>query len=155
MERMGALDRNRLEEAANAYFAQLVREVDRPRDLPVDDYDNALALQIEQTESEIESQDHHLTVHTYTDGDRIAARAMLKPMGVDFDELEADGQLAALNHVVRAKRQQMRYLLHSLQTPVSRFTADDELFSRRNVTPSASDPTPPVAPRQMVLRPDC
>jgi len=49
-------------------------------------------------------------------------------MGVDFDELGPDGKLAAMNHVVRAKRQQMRYLPHSLQNPAGRFVPDDEVF---------------------------
>lgn len=65
MARAGVLDRDRLEEAANAYFAQLVREVDQPRDFPADDYDNALAVQIEQSENEIERYDGHLTAHSY------------------------------------------------------------------------------------------
>jgi len=55
MARAGVLDRDRLEEAANAYFAQLVREVDQPRNLPADDFDNALAIQIEHTEAELAS----------------------------------------------------------------------------------------------------
>lgn len=154
MARAGVLDRDRLEEAANAYFAQLVREVDQPRDFPADDYDNALAYQIEQTEGEIERQDSNLTVHSYTDGDRDAARAMLKPMGVDFDDLEPDGQLAALNHVLRAKRQQMRYLLHSLQSPASRFTPDDELFSQLPTTPSVLPQKIPPETLPRLLRPE-
>lgn len=154
MARSGVLDRDRLEEAANAYFAQLVREVDQPRDFPADDYDNTLAYQIEQTEGEIERQDSNLTVHSYTDGDRDAARAMLKPMGVDFDDLGPDGQLAALNHVLRAKRQQMRYLLHSLQTPASRFDPDDQLFASRLAVPVAAGAVPPAAPGPKIIRPD-
>ena len=148
------LDRDTLEEAANAYFAQLVREVDQPRDLPADDYDNALAVQIEQSENEIERYDGHLTAHSYTNGDRHAARAMLKPMGVDFDDLGPDGQLAALNHVVRTKRQQMRYLLHSLQTPASRFKPDDELFASRLTVPVTVGTVAAAAPVPKIIRPD-
>ncbi|MCY1670182.1 hypothetical protein OVA07_04060 [Novosphingobium sp. SL115] len=154
MARAGMLDRDTLEEAANAYFAQLVREVDQPRDLPADDYDNALAVQIEQSENEIERYDGHLRAHSYTDGDRNAARAMLKPMGVDFDELGPDGQLAALSHVVRAKRQQMRYLLHGLQTPASQFIADDELFGSRSLAPAVQAALPASDPKPGLLRPE-
>lgn len=148
MRGMGALDRDRLEEAANAYFAQLLREVDQPRHLPAEDYDNALAFQIEQAETELERQDEHLTAHAYLEGDRNAARAILRPMGVDFDQLDQDGQLAAMSHVVRAKRQQMRYLLHSLQNPASRFVPDDAVFSARSDVPpmqASASPTPPAA----------
>lgn len=154
MARAGVLDRDRLEEAANAYFARLVKEVDQPRDLATDDFDNALARQIEQTEIEIERQDGHLTAHSYTDGDRSAARAMLKPMGVDFDDLAPDGQLVALSHVVRAKRQQMRYLLHSLQTPASRFAPDDELFSNRLPAPIMKEALALAAPGPKIIRPE-
>lgn len=152
MARSGMLDRDALEEAANAYFAQLVREVDQPRDLPSNDYDNALAFQIERAEEEIERQNDHLTAHSYSDGDRNAARAMLRPMGVDFDELVPDGQLAALNHVVRAKRQQMRFLLHSLQTPASRFTSDDELFASRLAPAVRMEAMALSAPASKVVR---
>lgn len=148
------LDRDALEEAANAYFVQLVREVDLPRDLPSNDYDNALAFQIEQAEEEISRHNDHLTAHSYSDGDRNAARTMLRPMGVDFDELEPDGQLAALNHVVRAKRQQMRFLLHSLQTPASRFATDDELFSSSLAPAVRMEAMAPTATAPKAIRPD-
>ena len=110
------LDRDTLEEAANAYFAQLVGEI-LPPELPDAGFDEALDYQIELTEGELGKCHARMVSSQFTDGDRKAARAMLKPMGVDFDDLGPDGQVAALCHVVRAKRQQMRYLLHSLQTP--------------------------------------
>ncbi len=154
MERTGTLNRDKLEEAANFYFAGLVREVDQPRDLPNGNYGNALAFQIEQTEREIERHDDHLTAHSYSDGDREAARAMLKPLGVDFDELAAEGQLAALNLVSRAKRQQMRYLLHSLRNPANRFSPDDNLFAPRQVSYTEMEAIAPVAPRPVIIRPE-
>lgn len=154
MESMGTLDRSKLEEAANAYFAQLMREVDRPRDLPADEFDSALGLQIELTQAEVERRTDQLTAHAYNEGDREVARAMLKPMSVNFDDLGAEGQLAVLSHMVRAKRQQMIYMLHSLQTPASRFTPDDELFVRHHSSTMVSQAMAPVVPRSMVIRPD-
>jgi integrase len=154
MARSGVLDQDTLEQAANAYFAELMLEVDQPRDFPPDDFDNALAFQIEQATDEISRRDGNLTAHSYTDGDRNAARAMLKPMGVDFDDLGQDGQLAALSHVVRAKRQQMRYLLHSLQTPASRFSPDDELFASRLSASGAKDAVAPATSIPKIIRPD-
>lgn len=154
MARSGLLDREQLEEAARAYFAQLVMDVDKPRELPAEDYQNALAFQIEQTEGEIERQEDHLTAHSYTNGDRIAARAMLKPMGVDFDKLEPNGQIAALSHVARAKRQQMRYLLHGLKTPASRFSPDDELFAQGHGAPVVLETINPAATGPKIIRPE-
>ena len=154
MKGMGVLDRDTLEEAANAYFAELVREVDQPRDFPADNYADALAFQIEHTETELERQQDNLIAQTYSDEEQGAARAMLKPMGVDFDQLDGAGQLAAMNHVVRARRQQMRYLLHSLRTPASRFTSDDEVFGQRTAKQSDLQAIATAAPRKTVIRPD-
>ena len=154
MERMGPLGQIRLEEAANAYFAQLVREVDQPGNLPDGDFANALASQIEQTEAELERQWEVLIGHDYSDGDEDAARAMLKPMGIDFDGLDPDGQLAAKNYVVRAKRQQMRYLLHSLQTPASQFVPNDDVFVPRHALPMATDVLAPAPPMPKIVQPD-
>ena len=154
MARAGLLDREGLEEAANAYFAQLVREVDQPRDLPADDYENALAIQIEATEDELARQDDTLTAHTYSEGEKNAARAMLKPMGVDFDGLDPEGQHAALNVVVRARRQQMRYALHALQSPANRFMPDDDLFGQRPVAVSIMETLPPATRTARVILPE-
>lgn len=160
VERMagaGALDQNKLEEAANAYFKRLMREVDQPRDLPDDDYDNALAFQIEHTEAEMERQHNLLVSRKYMDAERNDTRAMLKPMGVDFDTLSADGQLAAMDHMVRARKQQMVYMLHSLQNPASRFVPDDELFLQRATAAevpgqvSASDAKPRILHPEVTL----
>jgi len=154
MARAGELDREGLEEAANAYFAQLVREVDQPRDFPAEDYENTLASQIEATEGELARQDDALTAHAYSEGDKIAARAMLKPMVVDFDLLGAGEQHAALNHVVRARRQQMRYALHALQTPANRFMPDDDLFGNRPAAVSILEALPPPTQTARVILPE-
>ena len=151
---MVMLDRTALEEAANAYFAHLVREVDLPRELPDDNYDAALAFQIEASENEAERLTDRLTAQSYTDADFDAARSMLNQIGVMFDELDRHDRFAALNHVVRAKRQQMRFLLHGLQAPASRFVPDDDMFGTANTTIAAHAylPNVPRAPR--VVQPD-
>ena len=154
MGAMATLDRHTLEQAANAYFARLVRDVDHPRELPDEDYDAALAFQIEASESEVERQTDKLTAQSYTDADREAARAMLTQIGVKFDNLDRHNQFNALNHAVRAMRQQMRFLLHGLQTPASRFVPDDDMFGPEGtaIPMHAYLPSPPRA--QRVVQPD-
>ena len=151
---MATLDRDLLEKAANAYLAGLMREVDQPRDFPHEGFEAALAYQVEETGNVLDQQDAHLRAHDYSDGDRNAARAMLSPMGVEFDDLGPDGQLAALNHVVRAKRQQMRYLMHSLQSPSSRFVPDDDVFARPEAGVLAPEPLAEAPARPKIIRPD-
>jgi len=150
LERMASLDRNTLEEAANAYFAKLLREADQPRELPAENFEVELAFQIEQTQLELGFQEARLKSHDYSSGDRIAARTMLKPVGVDFDKLDPDAEVAALSHAVLAARQQMMFLLHSLRSPASRFVPDDDLF----LASQAGDVSAaPMSPARLV-RPD-
>ncbi|MCB2074967.1 MAG: tyrosine-type recombinase/integrase [Novosphingobium sp.] len=125
---MASLDRGVLEKAANEFLARLMQDVDQPRELPDDSFEAELTFQAEETGDELERQHHRLVAHNYSGSDREAARTMLKAMKVDFDELAPGDQLAAMNHAVRARRQQMLYYLHSLQTPAKRFVPDDDLF---------------------------
>ena len=156
MEKMASLDRPALEQAANTYLAELLREIDQPRELPADDFDAALAYQIEETQNEMKRQHDRLVVHGYTEGDRRSAKAMLEAIGVDFDQLDMGDQTAALNCAVRAERQQMRYLLHSLQTPANRYTPDDDIFSTYGnaLQGPASAPRPVLSASLQVVRPD-
>ena len=96
MEKMGSLDRGALEEAANSYFAELLREIDQPRNLPADNFDAALAFQIEASKEEMQRQHGRLIAHEYSDRDRNEARAMLESIGVNFDHLAVGDQTAAL-----------------------------------------------------------
>lgn len=97
---MAKLERGALEEAANTYFAQLVREVDYPRELPDENYDAAPASQVEASEDDAERLTDMLTTQSYTDVDLEAARSMLMQIDVRYAGLDRHDRFAALNHVV-------------------------------------------------------
>lgn len=120
-----------LVEAANAYFDTLVREVDQPVDLRARDLD--VAWQAEQARSFIGSQDLNLAAKDYQ-GDDVSnwASTMLNMLGLQLEDLDPKMQLLARQFVVRAKRQGMRYFLHTLEQPTRSFDADDDLFAPRS-----------------------
>lgn len=153
MERMGALDRERLEEAAATYFAELQAVVDQPRDIPADYFDQELDFQITETRQELAKLDGALTSRDFSLAEQ-SARRMMQAIGVNFELLDPDAQRIAMEYAVRAERQQMRYLLHGLQTPASMFVSDDPVILPRRPLPMAEGSIAPIAQRPAILRPD-
>lgn len=118
---MGAIDRETLEEAALSYFAELQSIADQPRDIPADYFDQELSFQIEMTRGEIDRLDHVLISKQFGPSAEQSARTMLVAIGGDFDSVDVDAQRSAMDYAVRAERQQMRYVLHSLREPGPRY----------------------------------
>lgn len=128
MERMGAVDRGKLEEAAASYFAELQAIADQPRDIPADYFDQELDFQITETQQELAKLDGVLTSRQFGPSAEQSARRMVQAIGADFDHLDPKAQRVAMEYAVRAERQQMQYLLQGLIKPASRFAPDDDLF---------------------------
>ncbi len=118
--------RKDLEAAANAYFDELIAEVDQPRQSDGAKLD--FAYQFHQSEQLIRQQEAELAAHDYDDHTVLLARAMVERLDLGWEALPSDIQLLAKSFIVRARRQQMRYFLHSLETPWQMFRPDDELF---------------------------
>jgi integrase len=129
MERMGAVDREKLEEAAATYFAELQAIADQPRDIPADYFEQELDFQTTETQQELAKLDGALTSRQFGLAAEQSARRMTQAIGTDFDLLDPEAQRMAKEYAVRAERQQMRHLLQSLTQPATRFIADDELFA--------------------------
>lgn len=154
MERMGAVNREKLEEASASYFAELQAQVDQPRDIPDDYFDQELDFQITETRQELSKLDGVLTSRKFGPAAERSARRMTQAIGTDFDLLDPDAQRAAMEYAVRAERQQMRYLLHGLQTPANRFALDDPAFLHGGPLATATDEIASNTQRPAVLRPD-
>lgn len=118
--------RKDLEAAASAYFDELVAEVDQPRQAGGETLD--IAYQRNQTEQFVHEQEAKLAAHDYDEHTARLAQAMIERLDLAWGALPSDLQLLAKSFIVRARRQQMRYFLHSLDTPWQRFKPDDDLF---------------------------
>lgn len=151
--------REDLEAAASAYFDELIADVDQPRQSGPDKLD--IEYQRVMTEQVIGEQEAKLAAHDYDEGTSRLAQAMVERLGLAWQTLPPDLQLLANSFIVRAQRQQMRYFLHSLNTPWQRFNSDDELFDARRVS-DAQDrhgvelPTPaaPTVPHHAYRHPE-
>ena len=154
MERMGAFSREKLEEAAISYFAELREIADQSRDIPVDYFDQELSFQTTETRQELAKLDGALLSRQFSPAAEQSARRMMQAIGTDYELLDPLSQRTAMEYAVRAERQQMRYLLHGLQTPVSLFVSDDAVISHRRPPPLAKDAITSVAQRPTVLRHD-
>ena len=151
---MAALDRGALDKAANLYFSELRKAVDQPRDLPDDYFDQELDFQISETKAALGKFEGLLLSRKF-DGVEPSARQMLQAVGVSFDDIAPDLRANALAYAIRAERQQMLYLLHSLTQPAAPFVPDDEIFLRSLPSSAASTPSIlPAATAPAVLRPD-
>ncbi len=129
MERMGAVDREKLEAAAAAYFAELQAIADQPREIPADYFDQELDFQITETRQELSKLDGVLMSRQFGSPAELSARRMTHSIGIDFDTLDPTAQRSAMEYATRAERQQMRYFLHGLTQPAARFDVDDVIFA--------------------------
>lgn len=124
--------REDLEAAANAYFQELIAEVDQPRQSGPDKLD--IEYQQGVTREVISEQEAKLAAHDYDEGTSRLAQAMVGRLGLAWQTLPPDLQLLANSFIVRARRQQMRYFLHSLDMPWQSFKSDDDLFYARRAS---------------------
>lgn len=154
LESMISPDREELEKAANAYFLELVKDVDRPRNFPDDNFDDELAFQIEESEKFVRRQDMMLTSQDYDEQCRVAGRNLIEQLGLDFGDLEPSAQYAAIGYAVRAERQRMQYYLHSLRSPASVFVADDGIFRNSDASDGTRTPTSASSTKLKILRPE-
>ncbi len=97
--------REDLEAAASAYFAELVAEVDQPRQTGPDkldvEYQRAMAGEV------IGEKEAQLAAHSYDEGTSRLAQAMVGRLGLAWQALPPYLQLLANSFIVRAQRQQM------------------------------------------------
>jgi hypothetical protein len=151
---MTSLNRTDLERAANTYFRELLNQQSgayRPEGIVYDE-DDQHQHNLEETKVRIAQLDRTIQLKEYAPYDD-AARSLIQQLGVDFDKVDAHLQLIARQLVVRAQRQQMRYFLHTLETPLSTFTSDDPVFAE-NKEEASHQPTAALAPAAIIRRPE-
>ena len=79
---------------------------------------------------------------------------MVERLDLAWGALPTDLQLLAKSFIVRARRQQMRYFLHSLDTPWQRFKSDDDLFHAGWASRAADEAITAATPPNPFLHPD-
>jgi integrase len=147
LSNMKSPTREDLEAAARAYFDELVVEVEQPRTLG----DDGLGIEFQREEAGryIEGQEANLAAQDYDDGTSRLAQALVERLDLAWAALPSDLQWLAKSFIARARRQQMRYFLHTLETPWQRFKSDDDLFEARRASDTqdrhGAEPAGPVA----------
>lgn len=132
MSRLRAMDqptRGDLEAAAKAYFDRLVAEIDVPRDINLEEHTGELAFNIEETRKRITELEDVLRLNQFDAGTAVGAGQMLSAIKSSLGDLSTHSKVTALQLSVKAERQQMRYLEHSLSAPQLPFHVDDRVFA--------------------------
>lgn len=148
MDKLREMDqptRKDLEAAAKIFFDRLVAEVDVPRQIDLEEVSGEMAFNIEQTRHRISELEDALRLNQFDAGAAVRADQMLSAIKTSLDQLDGQARIMALQLSVKAERQQMRYLDHSLSTPQQTFHADDPVFADRDIERREATVSPPVA----------
>lgn len=128
-----------LEKAAQKYFDRLKSEVDKPRDIPTENWDQELSFQIEQTQEQIAMLKAELIANSFDKA--IASGKIATSLEISLDQLSSELQRYALQLIAKAELEQMNYLLHSLEQPAAMFEPANTLFSSQQHVISSSSGT--------------
>ena len=101
---MSSLSRSDLEKAARQFFEQLVRELDRPRDFPEDDWDNQIAHQIELSRERIGALNRQLVTKIFDQQIECRAASVVEETGSVLEALDEADQTYAMQLAARAER---------------------------------------------------
>lgn len=129
---MPTLTRDDLEEAARRHFETLATTIDRPRDIPFDDWDREMDFQLSEARSRIEELEDQLRTNIFGAEVQASANQMLRATGGRLLELTEHLRVVALQLAARAERQQWRLYDHHLSSPALPFHPDDDVFNRRS-----------------------
>ena len=138
LRQMKDVSRSDLEGAARQFFGKLREEVDQPRDLPADNYDQELDFQLSSSRDLIGELDDQLRSNRYSPGVQWTANELVRLVGATLPELTEQLRLVAMQLAARAEREQMEYLTHQLTNPASVFAPSDQLFLPGTFTPPPS-----------------
>ena len=128
LRQMTSPTRADLEHAARAFFDELVRDMDRPRQFPHDGFRESVAYNVHLSEESIIDIDRQLIGNEFdVAADRLADR-LLAALNVSVADLDPASVQVARQLAVRAAREQSRYLIHMLTTPARPFVPEDKVF---------------------------
>ncbi|MBB6229532.1 integrase [Polymorphobacter multimanifer] len=120
--------RHDLEQAAVEFFDRMAKDVDQPRQLSIDHFDEDIEFNVEESRRRMAEIDQQL-VRSEFDGVILRrATELIASVGNEFGELPLDLRRVALQLTARAERAQLDRLIHLLKKPASSFHSTDELF---------------------------
>ena len=129
MSQSNAPSRAELERAAAIYFRKLAAEIDQPRHLDADHFDDAIAMNVELSRERIGQIDDQLRANIYDARTGLALGEMLDGVNCRLSDVFVGDQLAAHQLAARAMREQMQLLVHMLTTPAAPFVPSANLFT--------------------------
>jgi len=136
METVRSMDdfsRADLEAAAVSYFQKLCQQIDQPRTIPDDYFDQTVAMFSEASMERVEALEDQLVTNQFDEAIRHAAAELIGQAGSSFAALTADQRLVTMQLAARAVRaQQLRYV-HALKEPWANFKPNDDLFANDGV----------------------
>lgn len=120
--------RKDVELAANSYFDRLKRLVDVPRDFPLDDFDNEISFNIEESSRRIAEINTQLLLNNFDDVVKNHAQELVAELQTELSQLGDELGMIAMQLAAKAEREQNRYFIHKITEPHKAFSADDDIF---------------------------
>ncbi|HAJ04155.1 MULTISPECIES: DUF6538 domain-containing protein [unclassified Brevundimonas] len=118
------------EEAARAYFSQLVADLDRPRSFPTDphEFDHGQAYALHLHDERLMDLAEQLKRNEFDGHVHVHALALAELLGFKFDALTLQQQTQISRLAVRTEIAQSELFRHQITSPLERFETSDPLF---------------------------
>ncbi|WP_373473408.1 DUF6538 domain-containing protein [Sphingorhabdus lacus] len=120
--------RKDVEIAANLFFNRLKEAVDVPRDFLLENLDDEISFNIEESSRRIGEINQQLLVNAFDATVADNAQRLLSEIHVGLSQLDSSLAMLAKQLAAKAEREQWRYLIHQLSEPEKSFSVGDEIF---------------------------